>query len=169
MRKRRVLIAGLSAVLLASPALAERRSQVVRAEPGASIRLYDSLCDEDNSLECMIAEIGCARPGDFTASVFDLQSKEASTVFAKNNGKASLAAGGQNFELQITKVSLSEYTYHWNVTAMRFERPREVWGAIWGAAEIQLAAGARKATIRRDEIDEGGLRHVVSTCAAASQ
>ena len=148
-------------------AQAAPRIQVTRGEGTARITLYDSLCDEDNALECLIAEIGCDQPGDFTATVFDLQSKDAATIFSKSNGKASVMAGGANFVLQVSRVALSEYTFNWNVTATSLEKGGEIWAAIRGTNEVHLQAGARKALLRRGDVGEDAYRAVVGICGAA--
>ena len=144
------------------------RTLVTRSGDGAKIALYDSLCDEDNHLECLIAEIGCESPGDFTATLFALDNKEAAALFAaKGAGKGSVTAGGASQVLQLTKVALSEYSYKWNATLISYERGREIWGAIWGADSVQLQAGAKKASLARADMNEGSFREVVSACAAA--
>lgn len=162
----------LSAVLLtlglAGPAQAAPRSKIVRSDSAAKIVLYDSLCDEDNALECLIAEIGCDGPGDFTASVFGLAAKDAASVFAKGNGKGSVSVAGASWTLQVAKVALSEYTFNWDANASSLEQGRQIWGAIWNADSVQLQVGVRKAVIRRSDVDESSFRQVVSTCGAAS-
>lgn len=151
------------------PVQAAPRAQVARSGDGAKITLYDSLCDEDNALECLIAEIGCDGPGDFTASVFDLNARDAAAVFAKANGKGSVSAGGGTWPLQVGKLALSPYTFNWDVTMTSMEKAREVWGAIWAADSVQLQVGVKKAVIRRGDVGESGFRDVVSTCGAESR
>ena len=168
-----ILLAGLILAGLApagfAPAQAAPRTLVVKSGEAAKIAWYDSLCDEDNHVECLIAEIGCDSPGDFTASLFALDAKEAASLFAKTAGKGSVAAGAGSESLQLTKVALSEYSHKWNATLIAYERGREIWGAIWGAQTIQLQAGGRKVSLARAEVDEGSFRQVVGACAAASR
>lgn len=145
------------------------RTLVQRDGGGAKIALYDSLCDEDNHLECLIAEIGCDGPGDFTASLFAFEGKDAATLFAKANGKGQVTAAGYGESLQITKVALSEFSYKWNATMISYERGRQIWSAIWSADAVELQAGTRKVTLRRGDVEQSGFRDVVSTCAAAAR
>ncbi|GJD82815.1 hypothetical protein [Methylobacterium haplocladii] len=142
------------------------RSRIVKDDAAAKIVVYDSLCDEDNALECLIAEIGCAAPGDFFATVHNLDAKQAAAVFAKANGKGSVAAGGASFGLQVSKVALSDYTFNWDVTAVALEKGGEVWKAIWGASEVQLQAGPKTVRLQRSDVGEAGYREVVQTCLA---
>lgn len=148
-------------------AQAAPRSQVAKSDQGTKILVYDSLCDEDNALECMTAEIGCDAPGEFVASVFGLSAQDAASVFAKGNGKGSVSAGAVGRPLQVSRVSLSQFTYKWDVSLLSFDKPNEAWGIVWNSAEIQLQAGARKIALRRGELGESALREVVSICAAA--
>ena len=166
MARGRLMFFSAVFALLASQAPAAPRTQVVKTDPGAKIVFYDSLCDEDNSVECLIAEIGCNGPGDFAASVFNLDSKQAAAVFAKANGKGSVAVGASNWSLQVSKIALSEFTFNWDVTAISLEKGRDVWRAIGSASEVQLTAGIRKAALRRSDVDEASFRDVVGTCAA---
>lgn len=165
----RILASLLLTLAILGPVEAAPRSRIVKSDAAAKIVLYDSLCDEDNSLECLIAEIGCDAPGDFTASVFGLNPKDAASVFAKGNGKGSLSVGGSNWTLQVIKVALSEYTFNWDVTTASLEKGREVWGAVWNAESVQLQVGAKKAVLRRSDVDEASFRQVVSTCGAAER
>lgn len=167
---RLTLIACLAALGLATTgARAAPRTQIVKGEASAKIVVYDSLCDEDNSLECLVLEIGCERPGDFTATVFDLQSRDAASVFAKGNGKGSVSVGGTGFVLQVVRVALSDYTFNWNVTATSLEKGREIWGAISTASEVQLQTGTKKAALRRSDAGEEAFRAVVAMCGAQGE
>lgn len=150
-------------------ALAASRSQVAKSDHGAKILVYDSLCDEDNALECMTAEIGCDAPGEFTASVYGLSAQDAASVFAKGNGRGSVSAGAVGRALQVSRVSLSQFTYKWDVSLLSFDKPNEAWGIVWNSPEIQLQAGTRKIALRRGEMGESALREVVSICAAAAR
>lgn len=145
------------------------RALVTRNGDTTKIAWYDSLCDEDNHLECLIAELGCDSPGDFTATLFALDSKEAATLFGKSAGKGSVTAGGTGQGLQLTKLALSEYSYKWNATLISYEQGRAIWSAIWGADTIQLQAGIKKAVLARADVNEGAFREAVSACAAASR
>lgn len=142
------------------------RTRIVKDDAAARIVFYDSLCDEDNSLECLIAEVGCAGPGDFVATIHNLDAKQAAAVFAKANGKGSVAVGGTSFGLQVSKVSLSDYTFNWDVTAVALEKGGEVWKAIWGAGEVVLQAGPKTARLQRGDVGEEAFREVVQTCLA---
>ena len=165
----RRFVAALLSLALVGTAHAAPRGKIVRSDTAAKIVLYDSLCDEDNSLECLIAEIGCDAPGDFTASVFGLNAKDAASVFAKGNGKGSVTVGGSNWTLQVMKVALNEYTFNWDVAASSLEQAREIWGALWNAESAQLQVGAKRTAIRRGDIDEAAFKQVVSACGAASR
>ena len=151
----------------ASGAQAAPRSQLAKSESGAKLLVYDSMCDEDNALECMTAEIGCDAPGEFTASVYGLSAQDAASIFAKGNGRGSVSAGAVGRALQVSKVALSQFTYKWDVSLLSFEKPNEAWGIVWNSPEIQLQAGARKIALRRGELGESALREVVSVCAAS--
>lgn len=152
--------------LPAASAQAAPRTRIVKADEGAKIVFYDSLCDEDNSLECLIAEIGCAGPGDFVATIHNFDAKQAAAVFAKANGKGSVSAAGASFGLQVSKVALSDYTFNWDITAAALEKGGEVWKAIWGASEVQLQVGPKKVALQRSDVGEQAFREVVQTCAA---
>lgn len=161
----------VASLAAAAPGGAEAapRTLVTRNGDAAKISLYDSLCDEDNHLECLIAEIGCDSPGDFTATLFALDSKEAAALFGKSAGKGSVTLGGTAESLQLTKLALSEYSYKWNATLISYEHGRAIWSTIWGADTVQLQAGVKKALLARADVNEGSFREVVSACAAASR
>lgn len=152
--------------LAGAEAAAAPRSLVTKGEGSAKIAFYDSLCDEDNALECMIAEIGCDSPGDFTANLFDLNGRDAASVFAKGNGKGGVAAGGAERSLQVTKVALSEYTYNWNTTLVALEKGGEIWRFIYGSDAVRISAGTKTVTLRRADVKEEAFREAVSICAA---
>ena len=167
-----MIASAVPAVLLclcASAAHAAPRTFVQKGDGAAKIVTYDSLCDEDNAIECLVAEIGCSGPGDFTATVHNLNSKEAASVFAKANGKGSVAVGASRWVLQVSKVALSEHSYNWDVTATSLEKGVEIWRAIWGASEVQLQAGTRTVVLRRGDVEEGAFRGVVGICGAESR
>ncbi|MET0258779.1 MAG: hypothetical protein ABW179_09370 [Methylobacterium sp.] len=159
-------LAGVLLCLAPVAGHAAPRTRIVRDDAAAKIVFYDSLCDEDNALECLIAEIGCAGPGDFFATTYNLDARQASAVFAKANGKGSVAAGGASFGLQVSKVALSDYTFNWDVTAVALEKGGEVWKAIWGAGEVQLQAGPKAVRLQRSDVGEAGFGEVVRVCAA---
>lgn len=162
-----VILAGALLCLTSLGAEAAPRSRIARDDGTAKIVVYDSLCDEDNSLECLIAEIGCAGPSDFYATLYNLDAKQTATVFTKSAGNASVSVGGARFGLRVSKVALSDYTFNWDVTALGLEKPADIWRTIWGATEIQLQAGTKSAVLKRGDIEEAGFRDVVSTCAAS--
>lgn len=166
---QRLVVRVASVLLCLAPVAGQAapRTRIVKDDAAAKIVFYDSLCDEDNSLECLIAEIGCAGPGDFFATTYNLDAKQAAAVFAKANGKGSIAAGGASFGLQVSKVQLSDYTFNWDVTAVALERGADVWRAIWGASEVVLQAGPKTARLQRSDVGEAGFGEVVQTCAAA--
>jgi hypothetical protein len=162
-----VILAGALLCLAPFGAQAAPRTRIAKDDGAAKIVVYDSLCDEDNSLECLIAEIGCTGPGDFYATVFNLDPKQTAAVFDKAAGKGSVAVGGQSWPLHVTKVALSDYTFNWDVTAASLEKAREIWVAIWSANEVRLQAGPKKVTLQRSDVGEDDFRAVVSACGAA--
>ncbi|MCE4222995.1 hypothetical protein HCU64_04465 [Methylobacterium sp. C25] len=163
----RLVVTLALAWLMPLGAEAAPRSRIAKDDGAAKIVLYDSLCDEDNSLECLIAEIGCTGPGDFFATAFNLDPKQTAAVFDKAAGKGSVSVGGQSWSLHVTKVALSDYTFNWDVTGVSLEKAREIWVAIWSANEVRLQAGPKKVTLRRSDVAEDDFRAVVSTCGAA--
>ncbi|GLS46072.1 hypothetical protein [Methylobacterium brachythecii] len=162
-----VPLAGALLCLTSFCAEAAPRTRIVKDDGAAKIVVYDSLCDEDNSLECLIAEIGCTGPGDFYATTFNLDPKQTAAVFDKAAGKGSVTVGGQSWPLHVTKVTLSDYTFNWDVTGVSLEKAREIWVAIWSANEVRLQAGPKKVALQRNDVAEDDFRAVVSACGAA--
>lgn len=142
------------------------RTRIVKDDAAAKIVFYDSLCDEDNALECLIAEFGCAGPGDFVVTLHNLDARQGAAVLAKANGRAQVAAGGVRVDLQVTKLALSDYTFNWDVTAVALERAGAVWTAIAGAGAVQLQAGPKAVTLQRSDVGEEAFREVVAVCTA---
>lgn len=164
LRVRTVVFGG--ALLAVLPAAAPApHTRVAKDGMGVTFALYEAECD-DNPQECPIAELGCPSRGEFKASIYGLNAKEAGTWLA-TDGKAHLLVGMDRFPLRTLRIENSDMSGDWDVYFMQSDDAAMMWRSMAKPGSLSLSLGNRIVAFPRTVATLNAFRELLRGCAPA--
>lgn len=152
---------------LSVPAHAERLATILLKE-GVTTKLaiYAAECGAEGYHECVRADLGCERQGEFMASVFGYSGKEAAVVLAQDDGKGSVAFGSKRFALRSESLQYSDMDGDWYAVLRLSDASADVWDAAAKATPIAISLGRKTISMPQTDASRKDLAALVKGCGS---